>query len=64
MSEFLIRWKFNFFGREVNESGLIGRFERYGVRYGVGMVKFGILLDFVGNFEYWGRVRFLSWCVE
>jgi len=27
-------------------------------------MKFGILLDFVGDFEYWGRVRFLSWCVD
>ena len=28
------------------------------------MGKIWILLDFVGNFEYWGRVRFLSWCVD
>jgi hypothetical protein len=32
VSEFLIRWKFNFFGREVNESGLVSGFKRYGVR--------------------------------
>ena len=48
----------------MNESGLISWFERYGVRYGVGMGRIGILLDFSGDFEYWGRVRFLSWCVE
>lgn len=32
---FLVRWKFNFFCCEMAESGLVGRFKRYGVRYGV-----------------------------
>lgn len=45
-------------------NGLVSGFERYGVRYGVEVRKFGILLDFIGDFEYWGGVRFLSWCVE
>ena len=45
-------------------NGLVSGFERYGVRYGVWWDGFGILLDFIRDFEYWGGVRFLSWCVE
>ena len=44
----------------MGESGLVSGFERYGVWWD----EFGILLDFIGDFEYWRRVRFLSWYVE
>lgn len=42
----------------MGENGLVSGFERYGVRYGVGEVGFGILLDFVGKLKIILEVKF------
>ena len=39
-------------GLKMIRKGLVSGFERYGVRYGVWWDEFGILLGFIGDFEY------------
>ena len=58
MGEFLVRWKFDFWVVKLGKCLILVGFDDMGYDKGFEGVGFGILLDFVGDFEDIDKVKF------